>query len=67
LEELNNGKGKLAEASEKGQDPCRAVKPMMMMMMASVLVSCITDCIFYSTDFCYLQAIYVSNPKVLVL
>jgi hypothetical protein len=33
LEELSNGKGKLAEASEEGQGPCRAVEPVMMMMM----------------------------------
>jgi hypothetical protein len=30
LEERSNGKGKLAEASEKGQGPRRAVEPMMM-------------------------------------
>jgi hypothetical protein len=33
LEELSNGKGKLAEDSEDGQGPGRAVEPMMMMMM----------------------------------
>jgi hypothetical protein len=33
LEELSNGKGKLAEASEDGQRPRRAVEPMMMMMI----------------------------------
>jgi hypothetical protein len=33
MEELSNGKGKLAEASEKGLGPRRAVEPMMMMMM----------------------------------
>jgi hypothetical protein len=33
LEELSNGKGKLSEASEEGQGPCRAVVPMMMMMI----------------------------------
>jgi hypothetical protein len=33
LEELGNGKGKLAKASEEGQGPRRAVEPMMMMMM----------------------------------
>jgi hypothetical protein len=32
LEELGNGKGKLAKASEEGQGPRRAVEPMMMMM-----------------------------------
>jgi hypothetical protein len=31
LEELGNGKGKLAKASEEGQGPRRAVEPMMMM------------------------------------
>jgi hypothetical protein len=31
LEELSNGKGKLAEASEEGQGPRRAVEPVMMM------------------------------------
>jgi hypothetical protein len=30
LEELGNGKGKLAKASEEGQGPHRAVEPMMM-------------------------------------
>jgi hypothetical protein len=30
LEERSNGKGKLAEASEEGQGPRRAVEPMMM-------------------------------------
>jgi hypothetical protein len=29
LEERGNGKGKLAEASEEGQGPRRAVEPMM--------------------------------------
>jgi hypothetical protein len=33
LEELSNGKGKLAEASEEGQGPRRAAEPMVMMMM----------------------------------
>jgi hypothetical protein len=33
LEEFGNGKGKLANASEEGQGPRRAVEPMMMMMM----------------------------------
>jgi hypothetical protein len=33
LEEHSNGKGKLAEASEEGQGPCRAVEVIMMMMM----------------------------------
>jgi hypothetical protein len=33
MEERSNGKGKLAEASEEGQGPRRAVEPMMMMMM----------------------------------
>jgi hypothetical protein len=33
LEELSNGKRKLAEASEEGQGPRTAVEPMMMMMM----------------------------------
>jgi hypothetical protein len=32
LEELGNGKGKLAKASEEGQGPRRAVEPMMMMI-----------------------------------
>jgi hypothetical protein len=32
LKERSNGKGKLAEASEEGQGPCRAVEPTMMMM-----------------------------------
>jgi hypothetical protein len=32
LEEFGNGKGKLANASEEGQGPRRAVEPMMMMM-----------------------------------
>jgi hypothetical protein len=32
LEELGNGKGKLAKASEEGQGPRRAVEPMMMMV-----------------------------------
>jgi hypothetical protein len=36
LEELNDGKGKLAEASEEGQGPRRAVEEPMMMMMMSV-------------------------------
>jgi hypothetical protein len=31
LEEFGNGKGKLANASEEGQGPRRAVEPMMMM------------------------------------
>jgi hypothetical protein len=33
LEEFGNGKGKLANASEEGQGPRRAVEPMMMMMI----------------------------------
>jgi hypothetical protein len=33
LEELCNGKEKLAVASEEGQGPCRAVEPMMMILM----------------------------------
>jgi hypothetical protein len=33
LEEFGNGKGKLANASEEGQGPRRAVEPMMMMMV----------------------------------
>jgi hypothetical protein len=33
LEERSNGKGKLAEASEEGQVPRRAVEPMMMVVM----------------------------------
>jgi hypothetical protein len=33
LEELSNGKGELAEASEEGQGSSRAVEPMMIMMM----------------------------------
>jgi hypothetical protein len=36
LEKLSNGKGKLAEASEEGQGPHRAVEPMMMMMVVVV-------------------------------
>jgi hypothetical protein len=32
LEEFGNGKGKLANASEEGQGPRRAVEPMMMMI-----------------------------------
>jgi hypothetical protein len=36
LEERSNGKGKLAEASEEGQVPRRAVESMMMMMMKVV-------------------------------
>jgi hypothetical protein len=38
LEELSNGKGKLAEASEQGQGPRSSVKPMMMMMMVVVVM-----------------------------
>jgi hypothetical protein len=37
LEELSNGKGKLAEASEEGQGSRSAVEPMMMMMMMMIL------------------------------
>jgi hypothetical protein len=37
LEERSNGKGKLAEASEEGQGPCRAVETMMMMMMMMMI------------------------------
>jgi hypothetical protein len=33
LEEFGNGKGKLANASEEGQGPRRAVEPMMMMIV----------------------------------
>jgi hypothetical protein len=33
LEQLSKGKGKLAEVSEEGQGPRRAVEPMMMMMI----------------------------------
>jgi hypothetical protein len=33
LEEISNGKGKLAVASEEGQGSRRADEPMMMMMM----------------------------------
>jgi hypothetical protein len=33
LEELDNGKGKLAEASEDGQRPRRAAEPMTMMII----------------------------------
>jgi hypothetical protein len=33
LEELSNGNGKLAEASEEGQDPRRAVGPLMKMII----------------------------------
>jgi hypothetical protein len=33
LGEIRNGTGKLAEASEEGQGPRRAVEPMMMIMM----------------------------------
>jgi hypothetical protein len=36
LEELGNGKGKLAKASEEGQGPRRAVEPMMMMMIPQI-------------------------------
>jgi hypothetical protein len=32
LEELSNGKGRLAETSEEGQGPHRSVETMMMMM-----------------------------------
>jgi hypothetical protein len=35
LEELSNGKGKMAEASEEGQGPHRAVQPMMMTVSIS--------------------------------
>jgi hypothetical protein len=34
MEERINGKGKLAEACEEGQDSRRAVQPMMMMMIS---------------------------------
>jgi hypothetical protein len=37
LEEFGNGKGKLANASEEGQGPRRAVEPMMMMMYGEEL------------------------------
>jgi hypothetical protein len=33
VEELSNGNGKLAEASEEGQGPRRVVEPMMMKMI----------------------------------
>jgi hypothetical protein len=33
LDELSNGKGKLAQATEVGQAPHKVVEPMMMMMM----------------------------------
>jgi hypothetical protein len=36
LDELSNGKGKLAQATEVGQAPHRAVEPMMMMMMSTI-------------------------------
>jgi hypothetical protein len=39
LEELSSGKGKLTEASEKGEGIRRAVKPTMKMMMIIVTVS----------------------------
>jgi hypothetical protein len=35
LEELSNEKGKLAEASEEGQGPRRAVEPMIMILIKS--------------------------------
>jgi hypothetical protein len=38
LEELSNGKGKLVEASEEGQDPHTAVEPMMMMMPSGIFL-----------------------------
>jgi flagellar biosynthesis protein FlhB len=38
LEELNNGKGKLPEASEEGQGPRSAVEPMMVVMNSPVLL-----------------------------
>jgi hypothetical protein len=38
LEEFGNGKGKLANASEEGQGPRRAVEPMMMMMMMMMMM-----------------------------
>jgi hypothetical protein len=37
LEECSNGKGKLSEASEEGQGPCRAVEPMMIMSFVFVV------------------------------
>jgi hypothetical protein len=37
LEEFGNGKGKLANASEEGQGPRRAVEPLMMMMNLQVI------------------------------
>jgi hypothetical protein len=37
LEEFGKGKGKLANASEEGQGPRRAVEPMMMMMMMMMM------------------------------
>jgi hypothetical protein len=39
LEELSTGKGKLAEASDKGQGARRAVEPMMMMMMMMMMMT----------------------------
>jgi hypothetical protein len=39
LEEFGNGKGKLANASEEGQGPRRAVEPMMMMTINLLTVT----------------------------
>jgi hypothetical protein len=38
MEELHNGKGKLAEAYEEGQGPCGPVEPMMMIMMKIICI-----------------------------
>jgi hypothetical protein len=39
LEELGNGKGLMAEASEEGQDPRRAVEPMIIIIIFFSMMS----------------------------
>jgi ABC-type sugar transport system permease subunit len=47
LEERRNGKGKLEEASDKGQGPRKAVEPVIMVMMTTTVITIVVAVIFW--------------------
>jgi hypothetical protein len=70
LEERSNGKGKLAEASEEGQGPRRAIEPIMMMMtmMMAMLRQFLVFIVLPKSRkqislICFLSILNISQPK----
>jgi hypothetical protein len=61
LEERRNGKGKLAEASDEGQGPRKAVEPviMVMMMMTTTVITIVVVAVIFWNNVLQVQSLIV--------